>query len=107
MPESGSGSTGMSKPIARAIRLKHSNPLRRHNLAGMTGAALGDRARNSAAESSTASSEVTQDDIGCGDRKRVRFRYVVWLSATSAAQRSHSAYRPGIVSRVDMPDPSP
>jgi hypothetical protein len=30
----------------------------------------------------------------------------VWLSATSPAQRSHSAYSLGSVSRVDWPDPS-
>jgi len=51
-------------PIARAIRLKGWNPPRRHSRAGTTGADPGDRARNSAAESSTASSAVTQDDIG-------------------------------------------
>src|SRR6185437_3271626 len=35
-----------------------------------TGAAWGDRARNSAAESSTASSEITQDDSAYGERNR-------------------------------------
>ncbi len=76
-------------PIARAIRLRHRNPLRRHRRADTTGAAFGDSARNSAAESITASSAVTQDDSGKGERKRTSGRYVVWLSATSAAQRSH------------------
>ena len=61
-------------PMARAIRLKHKNPLRRHSRAGTSGAALGDSARNSAAESSTASSAVTQDDIGCGERNRTSGR---------------------------------
>ncbi len=93
-------------PIAWAIRLKHSNPARRHSRAGTTGAASGDRARNSAAESSTASSAVTQDDSGCGERNRTSCIYVVWLSATSAAQRSHWVYSCGIVSRVDVPVPS-
>ena len=60
----------MSKPIAWAIRLKHLKPPRRHSRAGTTGAAWGDRARNSAAESSTASSAVTQDDSDPGERNR-------------------------------------
>src|SRR5260370_24344909 len=102
----GAGSWGMSKAIARATRWKHENPLRRHNRAGTTGAASGDGARNSAAESRTDSSEVTHDDSGCGERNRTSCRYVVWLSATSEAQRSHWAYSPGIVSRVDVPEPS-
>jgi hypothetical protein len=65
---------GTSKPIAWAIRVKHRNPERRHSRAGIVGAALGDRARNSAAESTTESSEVTQDDSGCGERKRTSCR---------------------------------
>ena len=60
----------------------------------------------SAAESSTASSEITHDEYGCGERKRTSGRYVVWLSATSAAQRSHGRYRSGSVSMVDTPEPS-
>jgi hypothetical protein len=60
----------MSKPIVRAIRLKHLNPPRRHSRAGTTGAAPGDKARKSAAESSTASKEVTQDDSDSGERNR-------------------------------------
>src|ERR1700722_16626535 len=96
----------MSKPIARAIRLMHWNPLRRNSRAGITGAALGDRARNSEAESSTDSSDVTQDDSAPGERKRTSCREVGGLSATSAAQRSHRPYSSGIVSRVDMPEPS-
>src|ERR1700753_1528864 len=96
----------MSKPMARAIGPKHSRPLRRHSRAGTTGAAFGDRARYMAAESITASSAVTQEDNGRGDRHRTRVREVVWLSATSAAHRSHWAYRSGMVSRVDTPAPS-
>jgi hypothetical protein len=61
----------MAKPMTRAMRLKQRNPPRRHSRAGTTGAILGDRARNSAAESSTASSEITQDDIGPGERNRI------------------------------------
>ena len=61
-------------PIARATRVKHWNPPRRHRRAGTTGAALGDRARKSAAESSTASSDVTQDDSGWGERNRTNPR---------------------------------
>jgi hypothetical protein len=64
----------MSKPMARAIRLKHRNPLRRHSRAGTSGAALGDRERNSAAESRTDSNEVTQEDSGCGERNRTSCR---------------------------------
>ena len=54
--------------MARATSLKQMNPLRRHSRAGTTGACFGDRTRNSAAESRTESSPVTQDDIGFGDR---------------------------------------
>ena len=60
--------------MARAIRPKHWKPLRRHSRAGTTGAAFGDRARNMAAESRTASSAVTQEDSGRGERKRTRGR---------------------------------
>ncbi|HUA30062.1 MAG TPA: hypothetical protein VMC03_14355 [Streptosporangiaceae bacterium] len=95
----------MSKPIACATRWKQRNPPRRHSRAGTTGAAPGDRARNSAAESSTASNAMTQDDNGPGERNRTSTGYVVWLSAMSAAQLSHCPYRSGIVSRVDTPVP--
>jgi hypothetical protein len=60
----------------------------------------------SAAESSTASSDVTHDDIGRGERNLISGRYVVWLSAMSAAQRSQRSYRSGSVSSVDTPEPS-
>ena len=60
----------------------------------------------SAAESSTASSDITQDDRLIGERNRTSGRYVVWLSATSAAHRSHRAYRSGSVSTVETPVPS-
>src|SRR6266705_5572236 len=100
MPPLGSGSSGTSMPIARAIWLKHRNPPRRQRRAGITGADFGDSARKSAAESNTASSAVTQDDSGLGERNRTNGRYVVWLSATSAAQLSQRAYRSGRVSIV-------
>ena len=93
--------------MALPTRVKHWKPLRRQSRAGTTGAAFGESERNSAAESSTASSAVTQDDSGWGERNRTSGRYVVWLSATSAAQRSHWAYSAGIVSMVDTPEPSP
>jgi hypothetical protein len=67
---------------------------------------VGDNARNNAAESRTASNPVTQEDSGRGERNHTSGRYAVWLSATSAAQRSHCAYKPGSVSSVDTPDPS-
>src|ERR1700733_11576669 len=103
IPALGSGSAGTLRPRARATSLKQMNPLRRHSRAGTTGACVGDSARNRAAESRTESSPVTQDDNGFGDRKLNSDRKVVWLSATSAAQRSHAAYRSGRVSMVDMP----
>ena len=53
---------------ARAIWMKQRNPLRRHSRAGTTGADLGDNARNNAAESKTATSAVTQEDSGRGER---------------------------------------
>ena len=53
---------------------EHWNPPRRHRRAGTTGAVSGDRARNSAAESSTASSAVTQEDRGKGERNRTSGR---------------------------------
>src|ERR1700729_474573 len=105
IPASGSGSSGMFLPIARATSLKHRKPARRHSRAGTTGAASGDSDSISAAESNPASSPVTQDDSGFGDRNRTSGRYVVWLSPTSAAVRSQLAYRSGRVSTVDMPDP--
>ena len=61
-------------PIAWAICRKHRNPLRRHRRAGTSGAVSGDSVRISAAESSTASSAITQDDIGLGERKRTSGR---------------------------------
>jgi hypothetical protein len=61
-------------PIARATWPKHTYPVRRHRRAGTSGADSGDSARNSAAESSTASSAVTQDDSGVGDRNRASGR---------------------------------
>jgi hypothetical protein len=76
-------------PIARAIRVRHPNPLRRHSLAGTVGASSGERERIKAAESSTESSAITHDEYGCGERKRTSGRYVVWLSATSDDQRCH------------------
>ena len=60
--------------MARATSLKHKNPARRHNRAGTTGAASGDSDSIRAAESSTASSAVTQDDSGLGDRNRTSGR---------------------------------
>ena len=68
---------------------KHWKPLRRHSRAGTVGAAPGDTARYIAAESSTESSAVTHEDSGRGERNRTSGGYVVWLSAMSAAQRSH------------------
>src|ERR1700733_5360899 len=106
MPSAALASSGTSMSIARAILVRHWNPPRRHSRAGTEGAASGDKARYSAAESSTASSAVTQDESGPGERNRTSGRYVVWLSATSAAQRSHWPYSSGSVSRVDVPEPS-
>ena len=63
-----------SMPIARAIWVKHKNPPRRHRRAGTTGAEPGDSAKKSAAESSTASSPVTHDDSGLGERNRTNGR---------------------------------
>ncbi len=82
------------------------NPARRQRRAGTTGAVDGLSESMSAAESSTHSREVTQDDRGLGDRNQTSGRYVVWLSATSAAQRSQSAYRSGSVLTEETPDPS-
>ena len=92
-------------PIARATLVRQVNPLRRKSLAGTVGAFSGARLRMSAAESSMASSEITHDEYGSGERKRTSGRYVVWLSATSAAQRSHCWYSSGSVSSVDTPEP--
>jgi hypothetical protein len=60
--------------MAWPIRRKQSNPLRRHSRAGTFGASSGDSARNRAAESSTASSAVTQEDLGRGERNRTSGR---------------------------------
>src|SRR5579862_2802472 len=95
----------MPDPIACAISLRHTNPERKHSRAWTTGAACGDKARYSAAESSTASSEITQDDSGRGERNHTSGRYVVWLSARSDAQPSQCSYRPGSVSIVEVPEP--
>ncbi len=70
----GSVSSGTLMPIARAISCKQTKPPRRQSRAGTTGAAPGESARNSAAESSTASNEVTQDDSGRGERNRTSGR---------------------------------
>ena len=59
---------------ARATCRKQMNPLRRHSRAGTTGVEPGDSARKSAAESSTASSPVTQEDSGRGERNRTSGR---------------------------------
>ena len=53
--------------------------------------AAGDSATYIAAESGTASSAVTQDNNGRDDRNRTSGRYVVWLSAMSAAKASPGA----------------
>src|ERR1700685_1846767 len=70
--------SGPCRPMATAMRLKQVNPLRRHRRAGTTGADFGESARYSAAESSTASREVTQDDSAPGERNRTSVRDVVW-----------------------------
>jgi hypothetical protein len=106
IPASGLASSGSSKPIARAMRLKHWNPPRRHSLAGTVGASSGASVRMSAAESSTASSEVTQEVSSRGERNLTSGRYVLWLSPTSAAQRSQFMYSSGSVLIVE-PVPSP
>src|SRR5258708_39339218 len=106
MPPSGSGSLGTLTPIACAIWVKHWNPARRHSRAGTVGAAWGDRARNRAAESITASSAVTQDDSGRGERNRPRGREAVGLSAAPAAHTSQREYRPGKVSMGATPEAS-
>ncbi len=64
----------MSKPIALATSRKHVNPARKQSLAGTTGAVDGLSVSISAAESSTASSEVTQDDSGFGERNQTSGR---------------------------------
>src|SRR5579862_8234766 len=107
MPAAGVAISGTSQPIARATRVRQSNPPRRHSRAGIVGAAPGDSARYSAAESSTASSAVTQDDSGRGERNRTSDRYVVWLSATSAAQRSQLVYSSPRTGTADVPAPNP
>ena len=50
------------------------NPPRRKSRAGTVGASSGDTARMSAAESSTASSEITHDEYGSGERNRTSGR---------------------------------
>src|ERR1700742_5089575 len=106
MPCDASGSSGTGTPSARAMSPKHWKPLRRHSRAGTVGAALGDSARYMAAESSTESSAVTHEDSGRGERNRTSGKYVVWLSATSAAQFSQAAYSSGRVWMVEAPEPS-
>jgi hypothetical protein len=71
-----------------------------------TGADCGDSAKNSAAESSTASREITHDVADCDERNRTSGKYALWLSPTSMAQRSHCAYRSGSVPTVSAPGPS-
>src|ERR1017187_6562919 len=102
MPWLGSAVSGTLMPMPRATSVRHWNPPRRQSRAGTDGAAFGDSARYSAAESRTASSAVTQEDSGLGERNLTSGRYVVWLSATSAAQRSHCRYRSGRGSMVDI-----
>lgn len=62
IPSPSRTSSGTSMPIACATLMKQVNPLRRHILAVTVGAADGDSARYMAAESSTASSAVTQEE---------------------------------------------
>ena len=64
----------MANPIVCAISLRHTKPERKHSRAGTAGADCGDSARYSEAESSTASSEVTHDDSGRGERNRTSGR---------------------------------
>src|SRR5215469_4674702 len=106
MPASGSGSTGMSKPIALATSPKHVNPARRHSRAGTTGADDGFSESINAAESRTHNRDVTHDESGFGERNRTSGRYVVWLSPTSAAQLSQLAYKSGSVLMDETPEPS-
>ncbi len=103
---SGASAAGTFRPIARATSPRQISPLRRHSRACTSGTDPGDSDRYSAAESSTASSDTTQELRGLGERNRTSGRYVVWLSATSAAQASHRSYRSGSVSMVDRPEPS-
>src|SRR5690349_947535 len=95
----------MANPIACAISLKHSNPERKHSRAWTTGADWGDRARDSSADARTASSEITQDDSGRGERNHTSGTWVVWLSARSAAQPSQRSYRSGSALIVEVPEP--
>ena len=60
--------------MARATSVKHWKPPRRHSRAATVGADSGDSARYMAAESSTASSAVTQDESGRGERNRTSGR---------------------------------
>ncbi len=60
--------------MALAISPKQMKPARRQSRAGTTGASPGESARKRAAESSTASSPVTHDVSGLGDRNRTSGR---------------------------------
>ena len=62
MPSAGSIVSGTSQPIARATRVKQSKPPRRHSRAVTVGAASGESARYSAAESSTYLAELTIEE---------------------------------------------
>ena len=88
MAAPGAGSAYTLMPMERATSEKHTSPLRRHNRVGTAGAVSGHSDRYKAAESSTASSEVTQEASSLGDRNHTSGRYVTWLSVMSAAQRS-------------------
>jgi len=57
----GAGSGAVLMPMERATSEKHTSPLRRHSRAGTAGAVCGHSERYRAAESSTASSDVTQE----------------------------------------------
>ena len=60
--------------MALAMSWKQLNPARRQRRAGTTGVVDGLSDSWSAAESSTASSDVTQDDRGLGERNRTSGR---------------------------------
>src|SRR6185437_5280252 len=79
----GAGSDGTLMPIEPATSEKHTSPLRRHSRAGTAGAASGHSERYSAAESSTASSDVAQEASLLGERNQTSGRYVTWLSVMS------------------------
>ena len=65
-----SGSSGIVKPIAEATSPEADKPAAQAQPGRNGGRGLGDSARYSAAESSTASSAVTHEDIGRGERNR-------------------------------------